>query len=188
MNQSALILILSVSAAAAQPAPQTPPPAAPAPAAAPMAPRAPMPPAPPAPPVPGHRPPMENAFHLGVPGKWWHDPGLAQRLGLTADQQKKMDDIFQQHRLRLIDLNAALQKEEAIMEPLVEDEQPNEPQIVAQIDKVAHARAELEKANARMLLGIRRILNQEQWKKLQAERPGATPHPVPHPAPRRRPE
>jgi hypothetical protein len=40
---------------------------------------------------------------------------------------------------------------------------------------VAQARAELEKANARMLLGIRRVLNQDQWKKLQ-EAP-QQPHP-----------
>jgi protein CpxP len=86
---------------------------------------------------------------------------------LTADQQKKMDEIFQQHRLKLIDLNASLQKEEAILEPLVESDQPEESKIVTQIDRVAQARAELEKANARMLLGIRRVLNPDQWKKLQ---------------------
>ena len=95
-----------------------------------------------------------------------------------------MDDILQQHRLKLIDLNASLQREETIMEPLVEAEQPDEAKIVAQIDKVAQARSELEKANARMLLGIRRVLNQEQWKKLQSERPGPG-RPSPQPNPRR---
>jgi TonB family protein len=93
---------------------------------------------------------------------------MAQQLGLTADQLKKMDDVFQQARLKLIDLNAVLQKEEVIMEPLVAAEQPDEVKIVAQIDKVAQARAELEKANARMLLGIRRVLTAEQWEKLRA--------------------
>jgi TonB family protein len=93
---------------------------------------------------------------------------MAQQLGLTADQVKKMDDVFQQARLKLIDLNAVLQKEELIMEPLIAAEQPDEAKIVAQIDKVAQARAELEKANARMLLGIRRVLTAEQWQKLKA--------------------
>jgi Spy/CpxP family protein refolding chaperone len=120
------------------------------------------------------RPPLERA--LGVPGgKWWTRPEMAQKLGLTADQTKKMDDIFQQSRLKLIDLNASLQKEEAIMEPLVEADPPEEAKIVSQIDKLAQARAELEKANARMLLGIRRLLTPEQWNKLKADsvkRPG----------------
>jgi Spy/CpxP family protein refolding chaperone len=105
---------------------------------------------------------------------------MAQKLGLTADQQKKMDEIFQQHRLKLIDLNASLQKEEAILEPLVESDQPEESKIVTQIDRVAQARAELEKANARMLLGIRRVLNPDQWKKLQVgvpRPPGGFPGP-----------
>ena len=126
---------------------------------------------------------MERAFHAGPPGRWWDNPEMAQKLSLTADQQKKMDEIFQQHRLKLIDLNASLQKEEAILEPLVESDQPEESKIVAQIDRVAQSRAELEKANARMLLGIRRVLNPDQWKKLQAEsRPGGfpEPHPMPH--------
>jgi periplasmic protein CpxP/Spy len=182
-----LMLILSVTVAPAQP----PVPQAPAAAAAPQAPKAPMAPQPPVPPVPPpaqpYRPPLERALHIGVTGKWWHDAGVAQRLSLTSEQQKKMDDIFQQHRLKLIDLNASLQREEAIMEPLVESDQPDESKIVAQIDKVAQARAELEKANARMLLGIRRVLNQEQWKKLQAEKPGPG-GPRPQPVPRRRAE
>ena len=39
-------------------------------------------------------------------GRWWNSPEMAQNLSLNSDQQKKMDDIFQQNRLRLIDLNA----------------------------------------------------------------------------------
>jgi len=57
------------------------------------------------------------------------------------------------------------------MEPLIESDQPDEGKILSQIDAVAQARAELEKAHARMLLGIRRVLTQDQWKKLQTFRP-----------------
>jgi Spy/CpxP family protein refolding chaperone len=91
---------------------------------------------------------------------------------LTPDQQKKMDDLFNQSRLKLIDLSAALQKEEAIMEPLLAADRPDETRILLQIDRIAQARAELEKSNARMLLGIRSVLTQDQWKRLQTdERP-----------------
>jgi Spy/CpxP family protein refolding chaperone len=81
-----------------------------------------------------------------------------------------MDNIFQQSRLTLIDLHAAVEKQETILEPLVSADQPNEAQILAQIDKVAQARAELEKTNARMLLGLRGVLTADQWKKLQTEK------------------
>jgi periplasmic protein CpxP/Spy len=122
------------------------------------------------PPIHAGRPPGERGFRVGPPGRWWSDPALVARLGLNADQQKKIDGIFQQSRLRLIDLSAALQKEEAILEPLLEADPPEESKILLQIDRIAQARAELEKANARMLLGFRSVLSQDQWKKLQAER------------------
>jgi len=102
-------------------------------------------------------------------GRWWSDPQTAEMLGLTADQVKRMDDIFQQHRLKLIDLNASLEKEEAILEPLVGADPPDDSKVLAQIDRVAQARAELEKANSRMLWSVRRVLTPEQWKKLQSE-------------------
>ena len=58
------------------------------------------------------------------------------------------------------------------METLMAAAQPDETKLLAQIDKVAQARAELEKANGRMLVGMRRVLTPDQWKKLQAEGPG----------------
>lgn len=118
-------------------------------------------------PMTAHRPPMEHAFRMGPHGRWWDNPQIAQKLGLSADQQKKMDDIFLQSRLKLIDEHASVEKEEAILEPLLAAEQPDESRILAQIDKVAQSRAELEKANARMLLGLRGVLTTAQWKTLQ---------------------
>ena len=112
-------------------------------------------------------PPSMGGLQTGRPDKWWNNPPLAAWVGLTADEQKKMDDVFQQYRLKLIDLNAALEKEEATLEPLVAAAQLDESKIAAQIDRVAQARAELEKANGRMLLGIRKMLTQDQWNKLQ---------------------
>jgi len=141
----------------------------------------------PPPPPQANRPPMERALHAGPRGRWWNNPDMVQKLALTADQQKRMDDIFQQNRLKLIDLNATVQKEEVIMEPLMASDQPDEARIVAQIDRVAQARAELEKTNARFLLAIRRVLNTDQWKKLQAEEPkaGMVGPNSPPPAPRK---
>jgi periplasmic protein CpxP/Spy len=93
---------------------------------------------------------------------------MIEKLGLTPDQQKKMDDVFQQNRVKLIDLTASLDKEEAILEPLVSAEQPDADKIRAQIVRVADARAALEKGNANMLLGLRLLLTPDQWKSLQS--------------------
>ncbi|MGD0737318.1 MAG: periplasmic heavy metal sensor [Terracidiphilus sp.] len=119
----------------------------------------------------GHQPPFERAFgSQGDHGKWWHNPKLVAELKLTDAQSKAMDDTLQQHRETLIDLRASVQRAEVELEPMMKEDQPNESQILAQIDKVAQARAELEKANARFLLAIRSKLSPEQWKQLQADR------------------
>jgi len=118
-----------------------------------------------------HRPPVERALgSQGKHGHWWNNPEMVEKLKLTEAQRKAMDGILLEHREKLVDLRGNVEKAELEMEPLMGEEQPNEGKILAQIDKVAQARAELEKANARFLLAIRGKLTPEQWKQLQAER------------------
>jgi hypothetical protein len=62
------------------------------------------------------------------------------------------------------------------MEPLLAADHPDEAKIPGQIDRIAQARAELEKANARMLPGFRNVLSQDQWTRLKVEQ-GAPPQP-----------
>jgi Spy/CpxP family protein refolding chaperone len=127
---------------------------------------------------------MRPGLHIGPPGIWWHNPDLVQKLNLTTDQQKRMDDILQQNRSQLMDLRASLEKQERLIGPMLAADQPDTNKILAQIDLTVQARAELEKATARMLLGMRNVLTPDQWSKLQTEerdnrhirmRGGATP-------------
>lgn len=122
-----------------------------------------------------HRPPMEKAFGF-VNGQFWNNPNLIQKLNLGDDQRKAMDGILQDHRMKLIDLRANLEKAEVEMGPLMKADTPDEKAIEAQIDKVVAARAELEKANARFLLDIRMQLKPEQWKQLETLRMNRMQH------------
>jgi Spy/CpxP family protein refolding chaperone len=115
---------------------------------------------------PHHHPPMQDAFHMRM-ARWWDNPHMVQKLGLSAAQQKKMDQIYLDHKLKLIDLHAALEKQEALLGPMLGADQPNEGKILSQIDAIAQARANLEKEFWRMLLGIRRQLTPAQWQKLK---------------------
>ena len=118
-----------------------------------------------------HRPPLEEILGLhGAQGRWWNNPNVIEKLKLTDDQRQQMDAILLNHREKLIDMRAAVEKSELQLEPLIGGDQPNEAQILAQIDKVAQARAELEKANARFLLALRAKLTPEQWKELKTLR------------------
>lgn len=112
-------------------------------------------------------PGMEARFHIGPEGMWWKNPNVVQRLTLTPDQVKRMDGIFQTSRLQLIDLKANVEKQEVMLEPLLSANPLDTAKAQAQIDKVADARADLEKASAKMLLGIRGVLTPDQWTKLR---------------------
>lgn len=116
----------------------------------------------------GHRPPFERAFRFhGMAGRFWDNPRIAAALKLTPDQQKAMDNILFEHREKLIDLQANLQKSELDMEPLMNADEPNQATIEAQIDKVVAARGALERANANFLLALRMKLTPEQWKQIK---------------------
>jgi Spy/CpxP family protein refolding chaperone len=105
-------------------------------------------------------------------GMWWKNTAVATRIGLTADQQKKIGDLFTQSRMQLIDLHATLEKEQLLLQPLIDANPVDQAKALAQIDKIADTRASLEKTDAKMLLSIRGVLTPEQWTKLQAEHHG----------------
>jgi hypothetical protein len=110
---------------------------------------------------------VQPQISLGSP--FWRNAEFAKMVGLTDDQKKKMEDVFQQNRLKLIDLNGSLAKEESVLSALMADlRAEEETRVLGQIDRVAQVRTELEKANARMLLGLRQVLTTEQWARLSA--------------------
>src|ERR1035437_6331197 len=83
----------------------------------------------------GHRPPMENAFGAkGAQGRFWNNPRIVEKLKLTDVQRKEFDNIFLQHREKLIDRGASLQKAELALEPLVRDSQIDQLLTVLQKD------------------------------------------------------
>jgi Spy/CpxP family protein refolding chaperone len=106
------------------------------------------------------------------PGTWWRNPSTITALSLSADQQKKMDDIFLQNRIALIHLHASLEEEQLKLEPLLNANPPDQAKSLAEISKIADLRADLEKADAKMLLSLRGVLSADQWTKLQADQHG----------------
>ena len=50
-----------------------------------------------------HRPPMERSLGLRG-GRWWNEPAMIEKLRLTDDQRKAMDQILLEHREKLIDM------------------------------------------------------------------------------------
>jgi hypothetical protein len=101
---------------------------------------------------------------------WWTNAALVTRLGLSADQMKKVEATFDQHRQAIVQNTTDLAREEAALARLLEGD-PLEPAkiISSQIDRVIQARGELERTNAKMTLEMRQTLTLAQWVQLQME-------------------
>jgi len=119
----------------------------------------------------GPPPPPRHGGPGGPGGQWWDNPETAQKIGLTAEQEQKVRTILASHRSSLFDLSQRVQKEDFAMETLMDADTLDENAVVAQADRVADARAQMEKARVRMLVELRRVLTIDQWHKLQALQP-----------------
>jgi Spy/CpxP family protein refolding chaperone len=105
------------------------------------------------------------------PGTWWRRPEIIQTLSLSSEQQKNLDSIFLQSRTQLVQMHATLEEQQLQLEPLLAANPVDDARVMTIVAKIADTRAELEKANAKMLLSLRKVLTSDQWTKLQAMRP-----------------
>ena len=106
-------------------------------------------------------------------GQWWKNSDIARKLQLTEAQRTKLDNTFLDHRMRLIDYQADVEKQDLKLQSLLDADRPDDGQINVQIDQVLDARGKLEREFTMMSLDLRRVLSLEQWRQLrsiQAER------------------
>jgi Spy/CpxP family protein refolding chaperone len=112
---------------------------------------------------------MHAGLQVGPPGRWWDDKHFVKQLKLTSDQQKHMDEIFEQSRPVLLKRYDSLEQEELRMEALTHAKTLDEGALFAQIDRVEQARADLGKATTHYLVQLRSELAPEQIAKLDAQ-------------------
>ena len=98
--------------------------------------------------------------------RWWTVEPIRQKLGLTQEQAKKLEEIFQAAVPVQKNLKKALDEEEAQFERLANS--GDKKAAAEQINRVEAARAELKKSHAFMLLDMRYVLTPDQWTRLGA--------------------
>jgi Spy/CpxP family protein refolding chaperone len=108
-----------------------------------------------------------RGLQIGPPGRWWDDKKIVQSVGLRPEQQRKMDSVFNANKGVILDRYESLQQEEGRMEALTKQLPLQESAIFAQVDRVAQARAALEKANAHLMLLLRQEMDPSQIAKLE---------------------
>ncbi len=126
---------------------------------------------------PGGAPPRQNGqgthgtangnAQSGPVGRWWDNKTVIKSVGISPDQKKKMDSIFDANKPAILASYKNFLKEQARLESISKDPQADKSQTFAAIDAVNQARADLQKAAAQMYLQIKQQMDQEQIEKLE---------------------
>jgi Spy/CpxP family protein refolding chaperone len=98
--------------------------------------------------------------------KWWQSDRYKTELMLTADQSRRIEEIFQNALPTLRTQMKGLESAETELERLVE--RGDDSAVMAQVARVETARAELNTSRTLMLLKMRRLLTSDQWIKFGA--------------------
>jgi len=114
-------------------------------------------------------PGMSIMYHREL-GKWWQNSDIAKKLQLSDDQIGQLDQTFYDHKVKLIDYGAEMEKQDLKLQTLLDADVPNEGQVEAQVDQVLAARGHLEREYTLMNLDLRKVLSLDQWRQLKSIR------------------
>jgi periplasmic protein CpxP/Spy len=103
-------------------------------------------------------------------GKWWQNPDVVSKLGLSDSQISQLNQVFYNHKMKLIDYGADMEKQDLKLQTMLDADQPDEGQVNAQVDQVLAARGKLEREFTTMSLDLRKQLSVEQWRQLKTIR------------------
>lgn len=103
-------------------------------------------------------------------GTWWKNPDVVAKLQLSDAQVSQLNQVFYNHKLKLIDYGAEMEKQDLKLETLLDGDQPDENQVSTQVDQVLAARGKLEREFTMMNLDLRKQLSLEQWRQLKSMR------------------
>ncbi len=97
---------------------------------------------------------------------WW-DSEVARDISLTGAQRDRIKEVQQRFRDQMIDQRAALEKAEARLEDVYDDESIDEARASAAIEDLITARGAMTRSLTLMSLELRKVLSAEQWAALQ---------------------
>jgi len=118
-------------------------------------------------PTPMHNSNAHSSAQFGPAGRWWDDKSVIRAVGITRDQQRRMDGIFDSNKSAIVSSYKLYLKEQAHLNSVNKDSHADQAATFEAIDAVNNARAALQKATAQMLLSIRNEMSTDQIEKLQ---------------------
>lgn len=99
-------------------------------------------------------------------GAWWKNAEVMKEVGITAEQSKKIDDLFHNRLPDAMAREAELKKQDAILQRLLTERAVGTDVIGVQVDRVEASRTTLNKTRTIMIYEMHLVLSAEQYKKL----------------------
>jgi len=103
------------------------------------------------------------------PGKWWRRPEVIQMLGLTDEQQSKLEAVSLKAMNELIDHRAELEKANVALRAELDQPVLNREAIRKTAARVSEARSRLFERELMMLYDMRGVLTDTQWSKMRQQ-------------------
>jgi Skp family chaperone for outer membrane proteins len=101
------------------------------------------------------------------PGKWWQREAVIQNLQLTGEQQDRLDEIFRDAANDLIDAKAEVDKLQVALRGEIDRSQLRRQEIQRIAARLSEARGRLFEREMLMLVDMRSVLTDEQWRKMR---------------------
>jgi Skp family chaperone for outer membrane proteins len=103
------------------------------------------------------------------PGRWWRMPRIVDTLGLSQDQQNRLEAIFRTAASELIDRKADVEKQSIALRGELDQPQLDRQAIRSAGTKLNDARSRLFERELMMLVDMRGVLSDAQWSRLRSE-------------------
>lgn len=97
---------------------------------------------------------------------WWDGP-MVSGLDLTDAQRTEIRAVIREYRGRLVEVRDAVQKAEAALDAVFNEETVDQRRGAEAIDHLTKARADMTKSVSEMSLRMRAVLTAQQWQELQ---------------------
>jgi hypothetical protein len=99
---------------------------------------------------------------------YWKDPAIIKEIGLTQDQARQIDKLWEDRAKEMMGRSDDLKKQDDELKRLIAERKVGADVIALQIDRVEAQRTLLSKSRTVMLYRMSLVLSAEQHKKLQA--------------------
>lgn len=101
------------------------------------------------------------------PGKWWRRPEVVQNLGLTDDQQNRLENVWRAASTDLIDFRAEVEKQNIALRAEMDRSQIDRRAVQAAAARLSTARARLFERELMMFVDMRSVLSDSQWARMR---------------------